>query len=200
MKKTIAFVLILFGVFALQTSAQSFFKDKQVPKDLVVTLVLSSTIQFSNAYELKITNDGKVFYEDRSTLLPHLNFFNVFGLKTVEGKTLETKSEKKNKLKKKLSKKQIKRILGEFEKSGFFEMNKYYEGDPTLAQGTCVNHANTKSITITANGETKQVAFFLGCSYGENSPLKSFLSLFDKISGELKDIQKRNFLERKEND
>ena len=176
--KSVALGLFLFGVLTLQISAQSILQKGKIPEDLVITLSLSGTIEFAAHYDYKIDSAGKVFYEERSNLPPLTKFADLLGNKS-----------KKPKLKDKFSKKQIKQIILEFEKSGFFEMNEYYEGDPALIEATCVNHAETKSLSISANGKTKKVGFFLGCSYGEKSPLKSFLSLFDKISGMLQGVK-----------
>jgi hypothetical protein len=131
MKETIQIVLGLFFLFAFvsQMSAQSVLKDGKIPRDLVITLSFSSTIQFSAEYDLKITADGKVYLNDRSHLLPSQTFFNLMLLE-MNGKKL--KKSKIPKLKDRISQKQIKQIILEFEKSGFFEMNEFYYGDPIL--------------------------------------------------------------------
>ncbi|MEP6901516.1 MAG: hypothetical protein ABJA66_07180 [Actinomycetota bacterium] len=163
-------------------------KDNKIPRDLIIKLTFSSTIQFSSEYDLKITSDGKVYLTDRSHNLPSgTSFYNLLGLSAGKNKIKKTETPK---LKDKLSKKQIKQIIGEFERSGFFEMNDYYQGDPTLTEMSCINHANTKGLSISANGKTKNVAFFLGCSYSEKSPLKDFLSLYDKIDKVLSGVKK----------
>ncbi|HEV8160000.1 MAG TPA: hypothetical protein VGP58_13275 [Pyrinomonadaceae bacterium] len=191
MKETIQIVLGLFFLFAFvsQMSAQSVLKDGKIPRDLVITLSFSSTIQFSAEYDLKITADGKVYLNDRSHLLPSQTFFNLMLLE-MNGKKL--KKSKIPKLKDRISQKQIKQIILEFEKSGFFEMNEFYYGDPILNENVCTNHADIKSLSILANGKTKNVAFFLGCSYSEKSPLEGFSSLYDKISKELSSVKKMN--------
>ncbi len=189
MKKTSKFlfgIIIFFTTFS-QMLAQSILKDNKIPEDLIIKLTLSSTIQFSSEYDLKITSDGKVYLDERSHNLPGTNFSALLRLNSGKNKTKQLKVPK---LKDKLSKRQIKKIVSEFEKSGFFEMNESYYGDPTLKEGTCVNHAYTKGLSILANGKTKNVAFFLGCSYGENSPLKSFLNLYAKIDEELSGVKK----------
>lgn len=182
MKKTIQIVIGISIFFALisQASAQSVLKDGKIPGDLVIKLSFSSSIQSSAEYDLKITADGKVYLDDRSHMLPSQTFFN------------PPKRLKVPNLKDKFSQKQLKQMILEFEKSGFFEMNESYEGDINLQENICINHANTKGLSILANGKTKKIAFFLGCSYGEKSPLKSFLNLYDKISEELKKVKKTN--------
>lgn len=187
----ILFSIVFFCALVSQISAQSVLKNGTIPKDLVITLSLSSSSQFAYIYDYKITSDGRVFFEDHSRLLPSLNFSNLT-LLNINGKKL--KKPKIPKLKDRISQKQIKRIILEFEKSGFFEMNEYYQGDLTLKEGVCVNHANIKGLSISANGKTKNVAFFLGCSYGENSPLKSFLNLYDKIDKELSGVKKTKLM------
>ena len=181
--------IIFLSAFVSQMPAQSILKDGKIPKDLVIKLSLSSTIQFAAEYDVKITADGKVYLDDRSRLLPTQNFSDLTFL-GINGK--KVKKPESPKLKDTLTKNQIQHIILEFEKSGFFEMNKYYEGDPNLKEGVCVNHANIKGLSISANGKTKSVAFFLGCSYGAQSPLKSFLTLYDKISKELRGVKKIN--------
>lgn len=191
MKKTIQIVIGISIFFALisQASAQSVLKDGKIPGDLVIKLSFSSSIQSSAEYDLKITADGKVYLDDRSHMLPSQTFFNPMLLET-NGK--KPKRLKVPNLKDKFSQKQLKQMILEFEKSGFFEMNESYEGDINLQENICINHANTKGLSILANGKTKKIAFFLGCSYGEKSPLKSFLNLYDKISEELKKVKKTN--------
>jgi hypothetical protein len=186
--KHITLSLFLLGFFALQVSAQSFLKNGEIPKDLVIELKLSSTIEFFTHYDMTITADGKVYLEVRSNLPQPTNFSRLLGIAPGKNKPEKLKTPK---LEDRLSKKQIRKIIGEFEKSGFFAMNEYYEGDPNPAtDGTCVNHAEIKGLSISANGRTKRVAFFLGCTYAENSPLKSFLALYDKISKELSGVKK----------
>ncbi len=186
MKKNSCFLfgIIFFCAAISQITAQSVLKGDKIPEDLVIKLTLSSTIEYSSQYELKITPDGKVYLRDYSRNLPSGKNFP--GLLNIE----KNKKTKTPKLKDKLSKKQIRQIISEFEKSGFFEMNEFYHGDPALKEGSCVNHAYTKALSISANGKTKSVAFFLGCSYGENSPLKSFLNLYDKIDKELRGVKR----------
>lgn len=188
MMKHIVLSLLFVSFLALHCSAQSILKDGKIPKDLVIVLRLSSRIQFSQRYECKMTFNGKVSCQDYSTNLPTgRSFSELIGLKPGKYKPQKPKTPK---LKDKISKKQIKELIAAFEDSGFFEMNDYYEGDPTLTEGTCVNHADTKGLSILTNGRIKIVAFFLGCSYGEKSPLKRFLSLYDKVDKQMQGVKK----------
>jgi hypothetical protein len=172
------FSLIFVLTFAFQSSAQSLLKDGKIPNDLVIILSLKGTIQFANYYDYKITSDRQVFSQEQ------INF-------PVTSSVSLLLNKKPQKLKDKLSKKQLKRIINEFESSGFFELNDYYENDPTFKDASCSNHALIKSLLISANGKTKKVGFFLGCGVGENSPLKKFLSLYEKIEAELKKVKKQ---------
>ncbi|HEX8399034.1 MAG TPA: hypothetical protein VF644_16480 [Pyrinomonadaceae bacterium] len=184
MKKTNQFVLGIFYfiALALPISSQSILKDGKIPKDLFIVLSLSSTIQFSSEYDYKITSDGKAFFEDRSHNLP---------ANPNSGALLHSKNKVKNpKLRERLSQRQLSQLIRDFEKSGFFEMNEYYQGDPGFKEGVCINHAQRKGLSISANGKTKSVAFFLGCGYGEKSPLHSFLNLYNKIEKELQNVKK----------
>ncbi len=176
--------LVLCLSISLSATAQTATKNGRIPKDLVITLDLGGTTQYANYYSYKIVSDGKVFYKERSNALPAQKPFSE--LLRLKGQ----KNPKKPELREKLSKRQIAQIINEFEKSGFYEMEDYYYGDKTLENGTCVNHALEKGLSVSINGKTKKVAFFLGCSYGEDSPLKSFLILYDKIEKELSGVRK----------
>lgn len=177
----IVLVVVLFFALTPQVSAQSMLENGKIPKDLVIKLGFSSTVQFSAEYDFKITADGKVYLENRSHNLPASP--SLIAL-------LNSKNEFKiPKLKNRLTKIQLRKIIREFEKSGFFEMNEYYQGDLTLKESRCVTHAAIKELSITANGITKRVAFFLGCGYGEDSPLQSFLNLYNKVDSGLKGIK-----------
>ena len=176
---------VFFGLSMFsQLTAQSAIRNGKIPKDLIIMLDLSGTVQYANYYNYRITSDGKVFYKERLNGLPSQKSFS--DLLRLKG----SKSPKKPKLKEKLSKKQITQIINEFKKTGFYELEDYYHGDKTLENGTCVNHAMEKGLSISINGKTKKVAFFLGCSYGENSPLKRFLILYEKIEKELSGVKK----------
>lgn len=182
MKKTNQIILGIFFLFALgsQVAAQSIFKNGDIPNDLVITLNLSSTSQFASEYDYKITSDGRVFFEDRSHNLPAYPSF---------GALLKKNKLKKPTLKDKLSKRQLRDIVREFENSGFFEMNEYYRGDPNLTEATCINHADIKGLSVSANGKIKKVVFFLGCGYGEKSPFHRFLNLYNKVDAVLKGVK-----------
>lgn len=188
MIKSIALSLIFLGTLAFQVSAQLIIKNNKIPKDLVIKLTLSSTIQFSSEYDLKITSDGKVYIEDRSHNLPSgTNFSTLLGLNLPSNKT---KKPKVPKLKDKLSKKQLKQILAEFEKSGFWKIT---ENDQCQ---TTINHYTTKGISIMLNGKTKKInEINLNCSSNQNSSLKKFLSLYNKIEKELSGVKKIKLME-----
>ena len=68
-------------------------------------------------------------------------------------------------------------------------MNDRYFGDPFLKEVICTDHAAEKSLSFAGNGKRKSVSFFLGCSYGENSPLRAFLALYDKVSQTLSTVK-----------
>lgn len=185
--KHIALSLILIACAAFSTAAQSLLKDGKIPRDLAITLSLGGTIQFSVHYDLRIDADGKVYLEHYREGLPAGRSFSEL-LKTTTFILPEAP-----KLKEKLSKKQIKAIIGEFETSGFFAMNEYYQGNSETAEtNVCINHAEEKGISITANGRKKKVAFFLGCSYLENSPLNKFLVLYNFVENQMRGVRKRD--------
>ena len=194
MKKANKILLVLFFAFSLVSpvAAQPVLRRGKIPKDLIITLGFSSTVRFSDEYDLKITARGKVYLDDRSHRLPVQRNFNPFSLATNGNKPRKIKTPK---LKNKLSQSALKRLILDIEKAGFFEMKESYYGDPNLRVNTCWNHADTKSLSVSANGKTKKVAFFLGCSYGEASPLKSFLRLYERIDAELSRVKKINFEE-----
>src|SRR5215203_3290769 len=97
MMKHTALSLILGGILALSTAAQTLLKDGKIPEDLVITLSLSSTIQFSSQYSYRITTDGKVYFEDHSNSLPLQKSFAAI-LGNVPGK-IKWKKPKSPKLK-----------------------------------------------------------------------------------------------------
>jgi hypothetical protein len=188
---------IFLCVLAWQTPAQSVLRDGTIPEDLVITLSLGGTIQFSVHYTYRITADGKVYYDELQSLpvvrLPD----NVLNMKIGSAKPTKAARTKPPKLADRLSKEQIKRMISAFESSGFVEMDDRNEGDKTLKEIMCLNHAEAKELSITANGKTKRVYFFLGCQYGERSPLKNFLSLYDQIRKELSGVKKIETKKRK---
>jgi hypothetical protein len=183
--KKILLSLLFVSIFGLQMSAQSILKHDKIPKNLVITLSLGGTVQFADYFTYKITSDGKVVYIEQRNGLPTTNNY-VYLLK-------DHKRVKSPKIKENLSKKQLKSIIKEFEVSGFFEMNEYYQGytNSSSEELTCVNHAMSKSVSISINGKSKSVGFFLGCGYSEDSPLKRFLNLYDKVSKELETVKKQ---------
>lgn len=184
--KHIVLTLILIACASVSAASQSILKDGKIPKDLAITLSLGGTIQFSTQYDLRITADGKVYLENYREGLPVGRSFSELL------KTTTFVMPKAPKLKEKFSKKQLKAIVSEFETSGFFAMNPYYQGDSEAETNVCINHAEEKGISITANGQTKKVAFFLGCSYGENSPLKKFLALYNFVEIQMRGVRKIN--------
>lgn len=186
-----AFIFISLGfylfLFSGEIYSQVISKKDKIPKDLIIKINLSTSSQFGIQYILTIDSEGKVFYEDYSNLLPKgPSVSSILNLNLPEEDLNKSKISKKAtnkpKLKEKLSVKQLKKIINEIDKSGFYQMNEYYEG--------CYSHAKSKSISISVNGKNKKVTFVLGCSYDENHPLKDFLNLFDTINKELDSVEK----------
>lgn len=195
MGKKLLITLFLAFCCASVSEAQTSPENGKIPKDLTITLTLGSEAQFAIRYRFKIIASGKVFYEDFSTTLPKGRSFKSILNLSQSGKTSSnSKSAKKKlkppKLKKRLSKKQIKKIIAEIKNSGFYEMADSYFVDPPMKNGSCWNHGKLKVISITANGKTITVGFYLSCPYEKNSPLSKFLALFDKINEEIKGVKK----------
>ena len=146
---------------------------------------LGGTMNFSHYYTYTIHRDGRVTYDDSASVnaLPTgVNYSALLGS--------HKKLPKPPKLADRLKDKQLLALMREFEASDFFEMRDNYSyGDPFLTQQTCVNHAQSKALSITIDGKTKSVSFFLGCSYSDQSPLKAFLALYDKVSEMLSKVK-----------
>lgn len=189
----IAALVVLGSAFV--TNAQSLLKNGKVPKDLAITLSMSGTIQFAPHYTYTITSDGRVFYDLQQMGLPTPNASGVklAKLKSKDGKVTKVKYDvpKPPKLKEKLSQKQLKEIIRGFEESGFFLITDANKFDPALTETTLIDHAQTKALSIAANGKIKNVEFFMGGNYGENSPVHNFLKLYDKIRAELNTVRAR---------
>ncbi|MEQ1644273.1 MAG: hypothetical protein ABL959_12570 [Pyrinomonadaceae bacterium] len=159
--------------------SQAHAQKANPPADLRITQTLGGTERFGRYYEYVIRTDGRVTFDDRNRALP---------LHPTSSTAISP--PKKPKRAKRLTDKQLMSLVREFEISGFFEMRDNYSyGDPTLTLQTCINHAEQKSLSITANGKTKSVTFFLGCSFSEKSPLKAFLALYDKVSQALSTVE-----------
>lgn len=193
------FIFLVLGTLLLETKGQTGTTQSPVPKDLEITLSLGGTIQFSTHYTYRIASDGSVLLEYQHYGLPISPRFETL-LKLENGEPVRQEKPKTTppKKPKRLSQDQLKILLNKFETSGFFSMaDRYsygealirYHGDSSIRKTTCVNHAEEKSLSIVANGRKKSVSFFLGCTYGEMSPLKDFLSLYDSVSKAMKNVE-----------
>ncbi len=173
-------VILFFCVLGASVHGQELLEKNKIPGDFKVILDVTGTIQFANYYRYSISADGVVIFEYTSRGLPIERRYNLELIPLGE-KPKRSKVPKPPKKKKNLSKNQLREIVRVLESSGFFLMKDSYYGDPSATNGTCVNHADAKALSITANGKTKRVYFFLGCSYGDGHELKNFLALFEKI-------------------
>lgn len=189
MTKTLALALfiVLFHASASISTAQSPARVAAVPNDLVIKLSLGGTIQFSSAYDYTISADGIVRLDDHSHNLPLGRSYDQLLL--LSPGQASPKPPKPPQLKERIADQQLLDLIAKFDASGFYDMNDRYYGDPALTEGVCVDHAAEKGLSITQNGKTKTVSFFLGCSYGEASPLKRFLVLYDQVSDSLKGVK-----------
>ena len=188
MIKRIILTLISSFFFILPISAQSLLKNGEIPKDLVITLSLSGTIQFAAHYDLKITSDGRIYLENMSGGLPinERPLTELLDLPNIK----KPKATKKPKLRDKLSKTQLRRIIAEIENSGFSEISRYYESVGESNMNDCsINHVERKGLSITVNGRTAK-AFFFKCYTDENSPVKRLFDLYDKIERELSGVKR----------
>jgi hypothetical protein len=183
-------VLVCILFLSLSSVSQTLLQNNKLPKDLQISLDVTGTVQFANYYRYSIEANGAVSMEYTSRGLPVTKGFNYLLIPLGEKpkKVIVPTPPKK---KEKLSRNQLKELVRAFESSGFFSMNDSYYGDPTTVNGMCTNHADAKALSITANGKTKRVYFFLGCTYSENTPLKNFLEHFDKVQRVLKDVKIR---------
>jgi hypothetical protein len=176
-----AFLSFLFSLLLLSSTSQGQTApslDKNVPNDLKITLTLGGTIEYQSAYTYIIKSDGTVVLDDYSRNLPTNRALMALRPRPEELKRSE-----------RLSAEQLMELVRDFESSDFFSMNERYYGDPTNELTSCVNHAEAKALSFAANGKAKSVSFFLGCNYGDNSPLKSFLQLYEKVSAALRTVK-----------
>lgn len=157
-----------------------------VPSDLVIIIGQNSSAQFSTASECTITADGSVgCFLDLSRALPKVNRSWDMVLKGAK----PPPATKQN-LKIGLTPDELANIFSKFSRARFFEMNDSYRGDTGMKEGYCTNHSKTLFISIRANSLTKSVIFDLGCQYGDNSPFKRFMDLYDGIDREIRGVRK----------
>jgi hypothetical protein len=178
--------LFLLGVILIGFLPASAQKAK-LPADLVIKMTRGGTENFSRYYTYTIGPDGRVTYNDSigfSDLPTGAINSDLFGNKK------PPKLPKQPKLADRLTDKQLLALMREFEASGFFQMRDDSEsGDPLLEQQPCLDYPQSKILSITASGKTKSVSFFLGCTYIDESPLKAFLALYDKVSEMLSKVK-----------
>lgn len=164
------------------TSAQNILVGGKTPKDLQITIDDTGTIQFANYQRFTISSEGFVTVEYTRRGLPSSGGqFSTLLLLRKNGNSKKVRPQKPAEKKDRVSERQLIDLARAIESSTFFQMQDSYHGDSTLELGTCVDHAGAKAISVTANGRTKNVYFFLGCTYGEYEPLKKFLELYKRI-------------------
>ena len=190
MVKALTFLVLFLYVLISASYAQGNAANTEVPGDLKITLSVSGTIQIATHYTYTILSDGSISLEYQRQGLPvvhrpPLELFTLNGKAVKKAPAPPTVPQKK----KHLSKTDLESLVRAFETSGFFEMADRYEGDWTVPNATCVNHAEEKGLSITSNGRTKSVSFFMGCAYGEASPLKRFLALYDTVSKAMNNVE-----------
>lgn len=184
---TLTVLLVLFIILNSHAAAQVAVRSADIPADLVINLSLGGTVQFSSQYTYSIFADGIVRLADRSNYLPRTASLD--NLLLLRPGQKPPKPRKPPELRERIPEKLLLDLIVEFDHSGFYQMNDRYYGDPDLKEGSCTDHADEKGLSITMNGKTKSVSFFLGCSYGQNSPLKRFLVLYDEVSKALKGVK-----------
>lgn len=146
----------------------------RAPGDLMIKLTLGGTQQFQSAYTYTIRMDGTVTFEDRSHSLPVRPEYPLA--------LTPRQTEPERALR--LTDEQLNSLVDAFADAEFYSMQDSYYGEPDAdGRVLCVNHAQSKALSITANGRTKEVSFFPGCDYTDKTPVKAFLSLYDNVSG-----------------
>ena len=149
-----AFEIFFLSFAVLDTKAQSFLKDNEIPKDLVITLERTTCFGNCAAYKLIIDNTGKVVFEG-------YNF-----------------TETKGKAEKIVTQEQLKRMIVYFEKVRFFELNDKYQDEKDGCTWLVTDHPS-EIISIQINGKTKEINHYFGC--GAGNPTKMLGELGIKI-------------------
>lgn len=167
--KYVAFNLILLVVFALQVSAQTLLVNDKIPADLLITLK-SQGGWGGNYSEMTINANGEFSSQNRP-VFPVALPKEVFIL----GKRIKYPKY----LKPKLSPEKLKQLIAEFEKIQFFRFGKDFpiEDEKEIR---CVSDDGTTIISITINGQTKEVSNYLGC-FGKRNLLLQDLA--ERIRG-----------------
>lgn len=177
--------VILFLLILASTSVgQNIVRKGKLPKDFQLIVDETGTVQYANYRRYIIRGNGKVTFEYTRQGLPIGRPFSDLILIPSSGNS-STKAHRPKTAspvkKEKLSKRQVIRLAQAIDSSTFFEMQDRYYGNPLIEEGSCTNHASANAITVAANGSTKTVYFFLGCTYGDFTPLKRFSQLYDLI-------------------
>lgn len=186
----ISLSLLILMLLASTAAGQNLMVDGELPRDLKITIENTGTVQFANYYQNTILADGTVTFEFTSRGLPVQDRgYGELVLSTNDKKHKTEPAPTPPAKKDKLSKSDLLELARAFESSTFFQMQDSYYGDPTLKTGMCINHSAAKAISVTANGKTKRVYFFLGCSYGEYAPLAEFLQLYKSVETAISGVE-----------
>ncbi len=167
--KSIVILSLLFSTFfVFDISAQTLLIKNEIPDDLLITLT-KDHYRNRNYFEMSINSNGEFTFPKNPKFLANLPR-EVYVL----GKPIKNPKY----LKPKLSSEKLKQLVAEFEKVDFFSLTE----DTAFKTGKipCSTHATTDIISITINGQTKEVSNYLGCSSKRNRLLRN---LAERIHG-----------------
>jgi hypothetical protein len=150
--KYIAFCLVLLGILYLQTPAQLLLKNGEIPEDFLITLKRFGG-WFGPTTEMTINATGDISYSSKGGLTVSLPP----AVYTI-GKKEHFKITKP-----KVTAERLKLLIGEFEKIQFFRFGSDFPVEDNKEQ-TSITDQQTETISIRANGQTKEVSNYLGNS------------------------------------
>ena len=160
-RRTLLFSIILMAVGVLVAPAQ-----REIPKDLKITLERYTRLGSSPSYSLTITADGIVK-------------FTPFGKPAYHAEGTEPSAR----LTGNITTRQVRRLLAEFQKIKFFSLRNHYDdSDESRGGPSCPKYltdGGSAIISIVENGKHKTVHHYGGCIGPK--VLKTLGALEDKI-------------------
>ncbi len=183
MKELIALMVVLFGAFGIEVSAQTILVNNKIPDDLLISVKRQGGWG-GNYNEVTLNAKGEFLFEARPTF-PMSSPTELF----VAGKRLKNPKY----LTPKLSPEKLKALIGEFEKVQFFRFGKDFPAEDEK-NGMGVTDQQTEIISIRINGQTKEVSNYLGDNLNRTRILRELAervrgaSVWNFENGELPEI------------
>ena len=164
--KTSVLLFALFAVVGLPAYAQ-----REIPKDMVITLKRTMCFGWCPAYTLTITADGTVKFTPTGTY--------VYRRDGVMPSLPLTRS---------ITADQLRILIAELEKINFYSLrNRYGRAEKSSGGPSCPNYwtdSPSAYITFVRNGKRKSVAHYLGCAGAKIlDDLVALEETIDKIAG-----------------